>query len=279
VGRCAFLCAGLLLAAACASAPVDSPPLSEARRQLASGRSAYEQRQWKAASSAFARAAQIFAALDQGPAETAALRDEGEALRRAGDLTAAVTVYQRALDVDQRIGDGQAQARDLGGLARCAAVQQDTPGAIQMAQEALVLAAADTTLAAVLENDLAVYLLAPGGSADPARAIELLTAASARNEANKDALGVASNELNLGRAEFALGDSRLAESYLEQALAGFRSLEDPEGLAETHEMLARLFLARNQVDRARHHLERARAGYEWLADRRGVRRIEGLEVP
>jgi tetratricopeptide (TPR) repeat protein len=277
-GRRAFVCAGLWFAASCAATPVDSAPLAEARQQLASGRSASEQRQWKAASAAFARAALIFAALDDSSAETAALRDQGEALRRAGELKGAVSVYQRALDLDRRFGEGGAQAQDLGGLARCAAAEQDTPVAIHTAEDALALAGADPPVRAVLENDLALYLLAPGGTSDPARAIELLTAASASNEAQRDAAGLASNELNLGRAEFALGDSTQAESYLQRALAGFRRLQDPAGLAETHEMLARLFLARHQVDQCRFHLEQARAGFAFLEDRDGLRRVEGLGV-
>jgi tetratricopeptide (TPR) repeat protein len=276
--RRAFLCAGLWLGG-CASAPTDSVPRAEARQALASGRSAYAQRQWQAASAAFGRAALIFAALSESSAETAALRDQGEALRRAGDRENAVAVYQRALELDRRLGQRQDQALDLGGLARCAAAQQETTLAIQTAEEAIVLADAGTPLAAVLENDLALYLLARGDGGDPGRAIELLTSASALNQAQGDALGVASNELNLGRAELALGDSGLAESHLKRALEGFRALQDPEGLAETHEMLARLSLARHEVDEVRFHREQARAGFQFLEDRGGLRRIESLEVP
>ncbi|HME69023.1 MAG TPA: tetratricopeptide repeat protein, partial [Myxococcota bacterium] len=234
--RRAFVCTGLWLGAGCASAPADSVPRAEARQQLASGRSAYEQRQWKAASVAFGRAALIFAALSESSAETAALRDQGEALRRAGDLETAVAVDQRALELDRRLGHRQDQARDLGGLARCAAAQQKTALAIQTAEDALALVDAGTPLAAVLENDLALYLLARGESGDPARARELLSSALASNQAQRDALGAASNELNLGRAEFASGDSKLAESHLERALEGFRALQDLDGLAQTHEM-------------------------------------------
>lgn len=276
--RRAFVCAGLWLGAGCASAPTDSVPRAEARQALASGRSASEQRQWKAASAAFGRAALIFAALNESGAETAALRDQGEALRCAGDRESAVAVYQRALELDRRLGQTQDQARDLAGLARCAAAQQETALAIQTAEEAIALADAGTPLAAVLENDLALYLLARGDTGDPARAIELLTSASASNQSRGDALGVATNELNLGRAEFALGDSGLAQSHLERALEGFRALQDPQGLAETHEMLARFFLTRHEVEQVRFHREQARAGFEFLEDRGGLRRIESLEA-
>jgi tetratricopeptide (TPR) repeat protein len=276
--RGAFVCAGLCLGAGCASAPVDSLPRGEARQALASGRSAYERRQWSAASASFGRAAGIFQALDEASAESAALRDQGEALRRAGDAAGAATAYQRALEIDRRLGQGQAQAWDMGDLARCAAAQQEAPLAIQSAEDALALAAPGTPVAAVLENDLAVYLLDRGEVGDPGRAIELLSQASASNGARGDARGVATNELNLGRADLAMGQEASAEAHLLRALEGFRGLQDPEGLAQTHELLARLSLARQDVEQARFHQAQARAGFAFLDDRAGLRRTESLPL-
>jgi tetratricopeptide (TPR) repeat protein len=278
IAQRAFLCAGLILGAGCASVSPESVPQAEARQQLATGRSAYEQRQWKAAAGLFGRAALIFTALSESSAETAALRDQGEALRRAGEPQTAVAVYQRALELDQRLGQRQDQALDLGGLARCAAAQQQTVLAVQSAEDALALADAGTPLAAALENDLALYLLARGESGDPARARELLSSALASNQAQRDALGAASNELNLGRAELAFGDPKLAEPHLERALEGFRALQDLDGLAQTHEMLARLCLSRHEVEQVRFHREQARAGFELLEDRGGLRRIDSLAL-
>ncbi|HKE13151.1 MAG TPA: tetratricopeptide repeat protein, partial [Myxococcota bacterium] len=266
----------LWLGAGCASAPVDSLPRGEARQALASGRSAYERRQWGAASAAFGRAALIFAALDESSAESAALRDRGEALRRAGDAAGGAAAYQRALEIDQRLGQGQAQAWALGGLARCAAAQQQTALAVGLAEQALALAAPGTPLAAALQNDLALYLLESG---DPGRALELLTQASASNEARGDTRGVATNALNLGRAEFAIGRGDSAQGHLDRALEGFRGLQDPEGLAQTHELLARLSLARHELEQARLHQAQARAGYGYLDDRAGLRRLESLPLP
>ena len=277
--RGALVCAGLWLGAGCASAPVESLPRGEARQALASGRSAYERRQWGAASTAFGRASLIFAALDESSAESAALRDQGEALRRAGDAAGAATAYQRALEIDQRLGEEQAQAWALGGLARCAAAQQQAALAVASAERALALAAPGTPLAASLENDLALYLLERDDVGDPGRAIELLSQASASNEARRDALGLATNELNLGRAELAIGQGGSAEAHLIRALEGFRGLQHPEGLAQTHELLARLSLARQEVEQARVHQAQARAGYTYLDDRGGLRRLERLPVP
>ena len=274
-----MVCAGLWLGAGCASAPVESLPRGEARQALASGRSAYERRQWGAASTAFGRAALIFAALDEGSAESAALRDQGEALRRGGDAAGAATAYQRALEIDQRLGQEQAQAWDMGGLARCAAAQQQAALAVEWAERALALAAPGTPLAAALENDLALHLLERGDIGDPGRAIELLTQASASNEARRDTLGLATNELNLGRADLAIGQTASAEGHLVRALEGFRGLQHPEGLAQTHELLARLSLARQEVEQARVHQAQARAGYTYLDDRGGLRRLERLPVP
>lgn len=275
----AFVCLGLLLGTGCASAPVDSLPRAEARQQLASGASAIERRQFEAASAAFGRAALIFAALSEMGAETAALRDQAETLRRAGDLETAVAVSQRALALDRRLGHREDQAQDLGALARCAAAQQKTALAIQTAEDGLALADTGSSVAVVLDNDLALYLLTRGDGGDAARAIELLRSASASNQSRGDAQGVASNELNLGRAELALGDAEPAEAHLQRALEGFRALQDPEGLAETHEMLARLSLARHEREEMRFHREQARAGYELLEDRGGLRRLDGLVVP
>ena len=277
--RGALVCAGLWLGAGCASAPVESLPRGEARQALASGRSAYERRQWGAASTAFGRAALIFAALDEGSAESAALRDQGEALRRAGDAAGAATAYQRALEIDQRLGQEQAQAWDMGGLARCAAAQQQAALAVEWAERALALAAPGTPLAAALENDLALHLLERGDIGDSGRAIELLTQASASNEARRDALGLATNELNLGRADLEIGQKASAEGHLVRALEGFRGLQHPEGLAQTHELLARLSLARQEVEQARVHQAQARAGYTYLDDRGGLRRLASLPLP
>lgn len=279
VGGRAFVCAGLLLGVGCASPPADSPPRAEARKQLASGASAVERRQFQAASAAFGRAALIFAALSEMSAETAALRDQEEALRRAGDLETAVAVAQRALELDRRLGQKEDQARDLGGLARCAAAQQKTVLAIETAEEALALADPGTPLAAVLQNDLALYVLTRGDDGDAARAIDLLNSALASNRTRGDAVGVASNQLNLGRAELALGDTEPADAHLQQAFQGFQALQDPEGLAETHEVLARLCLLRHEGEQVRFHREQARAGYELLEDQGGLRRLEGLGIP
>ena len=129
-------------------------------------------------------------------------------------------------------------------------------------------------LRSTLENDLALYLLARSDAGDRERIEELLASALASSRSHGDAGGVATVQLNRGRAHLQFGEVALAEPPLREALDRFRALDDPEGLARTHEELARLFDVRNEPGAARRHLEQARRGYAFLRDEAGLRRLD-----
>jgi tetratricopeptide (TPR) repeat protein len=246
----------------------------QASQDLASARTAFEQREWNAAARGFARAGMGYAAIEESLAEAAARRDEAEALRRAGLPAQAVVADERALALDRHFGRTEDQARDLSGLARSAAAEGQTARAIALAEEAHSLAQPGTPLAAVIENDLSIYLLARGDTADQPRVHELLGAALTANLARGDARSVATNELNLGRAALAQGDPEAAEPSVQSALASFRALEDPSGLAHAHELLAKLYFARHEDEQARFHLAQAREGFEYLKDGPSLARLD-----
>jgi tetratricopeptide (TPR) repeat protein len=261
----------------CASAePAQSPVRVRALQDAASARTACEQRQWSSAARGFEHASLGFAAIEESLAEAGARRDEAEALRRAGLPAQAVTADERALQIDRHFDRTEDVARDLTGLARSAAAQGQTARAITTAEEAYNLAGAGTPLAAVIENDLALYLLARGDAADRARAQDLLNSALSANQARGETSSIATNELNLGRTALDSGDPDAAETSLQNALATFRELEDPVGLAHTHELLARLYFARHDDEQARFHLAQARAGFEFLKDAPSLARLDVL---
>lgn len=275
----AFLVLALALACASAPLPAGSRPRVDAEQALVRARSAATERAWSSAARSFGRAANAFAAIDDAPAEASARRDEAEALRRAGDPVAATAAGRRALELDRRLDRPEDAARDRSGLARSAAARGDLAAAIGEAEEARAGVASGTSLAVVLDEDLALYLLLRGEAGDPARAVDLLTRAREASEALGDARGVATSELQLGRAALAQGDPDAAAAHLDRALDGFRRLEDPEGLAHTHELLSRLHLARGEVAAAQFELEQARAGFTYLDDRAGLARLERVAPP
>jgi tetratricopeptide (TPR) repeat protein len=273
----AVACLGLLVLACASAAPAPEPsPLrQQAQRAAQAGASRFASRHWEAAARSFERAAEIYGALDDSASEAAARRNQGEALRRAGKTDAAVAAFESALASDRRAGRALDQARDLAGLARCQSARGETDLAIAGARQALQGTTASDPLHALIENDLALYLLQRGDAADRERIVQLLESALQESRARGDARGMATAELGLGRAYLHFGEDARAEPPLEEALASFRALDDPAGLARAHEELARLFDARSQPDQARFHREQARQGYAVLGDEAGIRRLDG----
>lgn len=274
-GRLALALAALALGCASAPEPAPSAVRLAAEASARSARTAFERHQWSAAARSFGRAADAYAALGEIAPEATARRSQAESLRRAGEATAAEQAGAQALAIDRQRGVPEDVARDLAGLARAAAARGDLPLAIGRAEEARALAPEASPLAGLLDNDLAVYLLATGDADDRRRAESLLGAALADAAARGDAAGVAAAELNLGRAALAGGDPDGAAARLARALSGYRDLEDPEGIAAAQEALASLARARGDDALARFHEEQARAGFRYLDDRAALERLGG----
>lgn len=275
----ALACVGVVLLASCASSPPPASPLrTEALAAAEAGSKRFTDRYFAAAARSFGRAAQIYGALDDPIAEATALRNQAEALRRAGDLSAATAAFERALAIDRLGGQTDGQARDLAGLARCASARGEVDRAIQHAEQALGFVTGSETLRASLEIDLAVYLLARGSSTDQERIVELLTSAGQRAAAGELPRIQAAAHLHMGRTQRFFGSPDLAEEALSLALSEFRALDDPEGLARTHEELGRLLNARNQPEAAKRHLKQARRGYEFLEDEAALANLDEFLV-
>jgi len=275
--RALLVCLGSAWLAACsgaALAPEPSALREQAQRAAESGRSRFATRHWEASARSFESAAEIYGALDDPASAAAAERNRGEALRRAGRIDDATAALERALLIDRNGERPLAQALDLAGLARCQSAQGETDLAVASVEQALDLTGETQPLRSVLENDLALYLLARSEADDRERIQELLLSALASSRSHGDARGVATAQLNRGRAHLRFGEVALAEPPLQEALDGFRALDDPEGLARTHEELARLFGVLNEPGRARQHLEQARRGYAFLGDEAGLRRLD-----
>ena len=266
--------AWLLACSGAARTPEPSALRLQAQQAAESGRSRFAIRHWEASARSFESAAKIYGALDDPVSAAAAERNQGEALRRAGRPDDATAAFERALIVDGNGDRPLSQALDLAGLARCQSARGETNLAVASAERALDLTADPEPLRSLLENDLSLYLLARGDPDDRERIEDLLSSALASSRSHGDARGVATAQLNRGRAHLQFGEPALAEPPLREALDRFRVLDDPEGLARTHEELARLFGVRNEPGPARRHLEQARRGYAFLGDEQGLRRLD-----
>jgi len=266
----------LALLVGCASQPPPSEPSPlrrDAEAAVEAGSARFAGRHYDAAARSFGRAAEIYGALDDAASEAAALRNQSEALRRAGDVAGARAGFERALGLDRAGARAAAQARDLAGLARCSSARGEAERAVREAEQALALAAGDPALRAAVEIDLATYLLARASGADDERALALLASAAA--DTNEPRIRAAAH-LALGRAQRSRGALDFAEAPLRLALDEFRILDDPEGVARTHEELGRLFRARGDSEAARQHLEQARRGYEFLGNEPARESLEDL---
>jgi tetratricopeptide (TPR) repeat protein len=246
----------------------------DATLALARGEDMLHSRRWPAAATAFARAGNIFAALDDGPAEATARHGQAEALRRTGQLDAALAAHERALALDGRAGNPSAQARDLAGLAQTQGAQGDLAHAITTAEEARRLAHDAPAVAAIVDNDLATYLLARGDPADRERIVELLTSARQTNRTRQDTRSVAVNELNLARVHLSIGEVAAAAPFLATALDAFRALDDAEGLAQTHEALGMVAGLQGDASERTRHYQQARDGFAFLGEETDRRRVE-----
>jgi tetratricopeptide (TPR) repeat protein len=258
------------------SEPAPSALRHDAARAAARGAEALRGRRWNGAALAFARAGDVYAALDDPSAEASARHGQAEGLRRGGQLDAAVAAHERALALDVQAGDTAAQARDLAGLAQTYRARGDVARAITTAEEARRLARDASAVAATVDNDLATYLLARADPADRARIVELLTAARDTNRARQNARGVAVNELNLARAHLAAGAPASAAPLLASALDAFRRLDDPEGLAQTHEALGTLAALDGDRAGSVRHYRQARDTFAFLGEESGRQRLEAL---
>jgi tetratricopeptide (TPR) repeat protein len=278
--RGALLGCGVALLVACSSPPPppESALRSEARSAAEVGSARLAGRHDAAAARSFGKAAEIYGAIDDPAAEAAALRNQAEAFRRAGQLDAATAGFERALAIDL-LGERPAgQARDLAGLARCSSARGELDLAIAQSERALGLVPDAAALRASLEIDLAVYLVARGNPADQARVVELLGSAAETAEASGEPRTRAAAHLGLGRARRLFGAPELALEPLRLALDEFRALDDAEGLARTHEELGRLMQLQGRPEEARRHLEQARRGYAFLEDEAALALLDELLV-
>jgi len=274
----ALACATAMLLACASSPPPVSQLRTEARAAAEAGSTRLGSRHYAAAARSFGKAAQIYGAIDDPIAETAALRNQAEALRRNGDLDAATAGFERALTSDRLGKRTDGQARDLAGLARCSSGRGELERAIRRSEEALGLVSGAEALRASLEIDLAVYLIARGNPTDQGRVVALLTSAADRAAEHGEPRTLAAAHLVLGRAQRLFGPPGLAEDSLRLALSEFQALDDPEGVARTHEELGLLLVALNRPEAAGRHLEQARRGYEYLDDEAALAHLDELHV-
>lgn len=275
---CLLLC---VLWLGCASGPPKKEPgvtRIEAEQAYDAGQAAYQRQNWALAASSFGKAAAAFAAVDGYAAEATARHNQAQALRRTGQVDAAMESYQKSLAINQRLKRTSEQAQNLAGLAQCYRAQKKPDLAIHTGEEALKLGSAPGVVRATLENDLALSLLQRGSAADRDRILSLFQSALATHQSLGNQRALAANHLNLGRAQLHFEQTDAASANLEKALDLFRALDDPAGLANTHELLAKLCLRRNDTEKGRFHLEQAREKYEFLRDEASVRRLESLRI-
>lgn len=246
-----------LFLAGCASAPPPAPvsPLrQQAQRAEDRGRAAYAKRNWNSAADSFAKAAEIYGALDDFSAQAGALHNQAQAEREAGQVDVAIKLFEESLRLAEK-------PETIAGLAQAYRAKGDLDAAIDTAGRALTLAEAQKSKSLLtIQNDLAVLLFQRGNPGDQSRVVSLLSAVAGARDEHVAATG----ELNLGRAYLSFGELDAAEKQLQSALEKFRALDDPRGLAEAHESLANLFTARNDSERAALHHRLAQEKFQFL---------------
>jgi len=273
ITRLLFAVATAALLLGCSTTP--AKPVNELLRDkhLAQGMAfaEYKDLNWKAAARNFQKTADILNAFDDYAGEAAARHNQARALQHDGQLGAAITAYQRALAINRRLQRTADQSLNLAGLAQCYEAQGRLAPAIEVAEQALPMAATNApTSRLIIQNDLAALLLQRHQLGDTDRAQKLLAAALAADPKSSITL------LNLGRAALAAGQPA-ARARLTQALEGFRAEESPAGIASAHELLARCCAALGEHDAARVHLEQARQKYIFLKNTAALKRVESIQ--
>lgn len=265
-----------LLFSGCASAPPPkerSRPRIQAEQAYEKAQDAYRRHAWAAAAKSFGEAADIFAAIDDYDTEATARHNQAQALKRAGEINAAIAAYEKSKAINERLGRKTELVQNLAGLASCHRSRKKLDLAIQTLEDALKIPVDSKSVTATLENDLGLYLLQRGSRADQERIIELFTSALNTNKLIGSKRTEAINRLNLGRAYLRFDQPDLAEQHLEDALAVFRDAGDPVGLAYAHELLWKLFAKRGDEDKAAFHLQQAREKFEYLKDEKSLKRL------
>ena len=260
----------------CASKPPPqepSRPRIQAERAYGSGQDEYRRQNWMAAANLFGRAADFFASIDDYDAEATARHNQAQALKRAGEIDAAIEAYEKSRVINERLGRKTEQAQNLAGIASCQRSQGQLDQAIKTAGEALSLGVDSRSVTATLENDLGLYLLQRGDEADRERIVELFSSALKANRSAGNKRFEAVNHLNLGRAHARFDQADLAEKHFQDALTLFRDTGDPVGLAHSHEQLWKLYRKRGDESKAAFHHEQAREKFEFLKDEKGLKRL------
>jgi tetratricopeptide (TPR) repeat protein len=265
------ICLCALLASCRSSKP--PPPVSDLRQSaqldMDSGHAAYERRNWPSAASAFSRAADKYAAMDDDASRATALVNQGNAVLGSGQPWGAEEIFERAFTLADRAGSKRTAASALAGRARC--WPGDATKACVSLDQALSLVRDDPATTATLQNELAVVRM----QMQLTGVTDLLQAALATNEKLGRTRDTAVNRLNLGRYYLAQPEYNLARQHLDTALEQFRKLDDPVGLAQAHESLMKLHEATGHAEQAAFHRDRALQTYQFLKDQAGVKRLDG----
>jgi predicted ATPase len=142
-------------------------------------------------------------------------------MEKTGDMRAALTQYQAALEAARRAGDPQIEIKILASQAICQNRLGDPNGAAT-AQQAIALSSrADESTAAHALSNVAVYYVEAG---DLSRAAQLHAEQAAINHRLGDRGAEANGLLNLGYDYALLGLYSSARAALEQALPMVRAI-------------------------------------------------------
>jgi tetratricopeptide (TPR) repeat protein len=207
-----------------ATAPALAPVLADrARVALAAGKHRCARR--------WAEAAVEIDRKNIGAPQSDRLRVLGAALAAEENFDAAVVALQQAVALDRARGDSLAAARSLAALGNADLRQKRFADALPPIEEATAIdqdrLAPQHPLIAADFHDLGLAYLGAGRAADAARALRKAAAVLERG-AGRDIPALAYVQLDLARAEHALGHDREAQTLFSGALRILNAAEDEE---------------------------------------------------
>jgi tetratricopeptide (TPR) repeat protein/predicted MPP superfamily phosphohydrolase len=203
------------------------------------------------------------AAPPDGPLAAAILGDLGLLWCSLGDLTQAEGALGRALALAEEQGSAEAQARAVGGLARCAALRGELEKAVGLHRRSATLHEL-LGLRHLYANDLGNVGLLYRRMGNVGDAIEQLERALAIHEQLGVSEGRAEVLCGLGLCFRDIGEPEAGIEHFERALAIHEELGRRSGQATMLGNLGNTYRALGRHDRAIAHLGRALAIYEEL---------------
>jgi len=193
----------------------------------------------------------------------------GIAYKNLSDNVKALEYYQKALFINEEIGDKEGIARNLGNIGNVYSELSDYPKALEFYIKAL-------QIFEELENKHAIGLSLGNigymysNLSDYPKAIEFFQKAMFIYEEIGNNDGLATNLGNIGLVYVQLLDYPKALDYYEKALNIYNQIEDKEGIARNFGNIGNVFSDLMDFTKALEYYQKALHYYEQIENKRGI---------